>query len=164
MDRWERRFSLLHEEWTRDSYTGRNKHLETPHILRACCSESSQRPISSQGHLKTLCQAPPQVTKNWHNFHSLWLVSPYGISELAQPWLFPHNTSLLQQDQCQEELTIGKCSFPAADWIYLAYWVCQGVFRSWRNRLERSKKAAVVAKTWSDEVQNPTQWISALSL
>lgn len=68
MYRWGKRFFLLqHEEGARDSYTGRNKHLETPHILSACCwvfPEFSQRPISSWEHLKTPCQAQPQVTKN----------------------------------------------------------------------------------------------------
>lgn len=154
MDRWGRRISFLqHEEGAGDSYTGRNKHLETLHILSTSCwvlPESSQRLILSWEHWKLYVKTNHKSLKiySFTCFHSLW--TPNGISELS-------TGSSLQQGQCQEGLTIEKLTFPVAAWIYLAYWACQSVFSSWRNRLERSENAAVFANTREvPEVQNPT--------
>lgn len=114
------------------------------------------------------CQSPHKysfrVASTW-KLHANKSLKVYSLPLCELPtcylravhWLFPHSTSSLQQDQCQEGLTIENLHFPVAAWIYLICWACQSVFSSWRNRLERSENAAVFAKTHEvPEVQNPT--------
>lgn len=113
-------FLLQQEEGARTSYTGRNKHLEAPHILSACYwvfPESSA--ISNWKHLKT-CQGQPQVT----------YPLPFSVTGLFS-WHLRAGTDLglLTQHFCTPTgsvprrtggvLTIGKLSF---QWLIGCYW------------------------------------------
>lgn len=128
-----------------------------PYIFWALVAESCQSPQKDSFRVGSTWKLHAKPNHKSLKVYSFPLSVNSQRSLRAVHWLFPHSTSSLQQDQCQEGLTIEKLCFPVAAWIYLAYWACQSVFSSWRNRLERSENAAVFANTHEvPEVQNPT--------